>query len=51
MTREKKEILKKIEALEMGLAADMTMGCGFAPPNAYNDVYREIDSLSSKARR
>ena len=44
MTREKKEILKKIEALEMGVAADMTVGCGFAPPNAYDEVYREIDS-------
>ncbi|MBQ7543302.1 MAG: hypothetical protein IJT44_13535 [Clostridia bacterium] len=51
MTREKKEILKKIEAKETGLAADMTMGCGFAPPNAYDDVYREIDSLWDRLAR
>ena len=51
MTREKKEILKKIEAIEMGLAADMALGCGFAPHDAYDKVYREIDSLWDRFAR
>ena len=39
MTREKKEILKRIEEIEMWVAADIELGCGFAPPDAYDECY------------
>lgn len=31
MTRQKKEIIKKIDEIEMFIAADEELGCGFAP--------------------
>ena len=48
LTRQKKELLKKIEQLETWIAADEELGCGFAPPGAYDDMYREIDQLREK---
>lgn len=42
MTRQKKEIIKKINDMEMWIAADMELGCGFAPPDAYADMEQEI---------
>ena len=48
MTRQKKELLKKIEQLETWIAADEELGYGFAPPGAYDDVYKEIYQLQEK---
>ena len=51
MTREKKEILKKIEEMEMWVAADIELGCGFAPPDAYDECYEEIHKLWNRLAR
>ena len=48
MTREKKELLKKIEEMETWIAADTELGCGFAPPSAYDKTYGEIYALQKK---
>ena len=48
MTREKKELLKKIEELETWIAVDTELGCGFAPPGAYDGMYKEIYKLQEK---
>lgn len=48
MTREKKEILKKIEEIEFHIGVDKEFGCGFAPVGAYDEAYKEIDRLYEK---
>ncbi len=48
MNREKKELLKKIEEMETWIAADIELGCGFAPPGAYDGMYQEIYRLQEK---
>ena len=48
MNREKKALLKKIEELETWIAADIELGCGFAPPGAYDGMYKEIYRLQEK---
>ena len=48
MTREKKELLKKIEEMETWIAVDTELGCGFAPPGAYDKTYGEIYALQKK---
>ena len=48
LTRQKKELLKKIEQLEIWIAADEELGCGFAPPGAYDDLYKEIYQLQEE---
>lgn len=48
MTREKKEIIKKIEEISFYIEADMELGCGFAPSGAYDEAYKEIDRLYGK---
>lgn len=45
MTRQKKELLKKIEEMEIWIDIDTELGCGFAPPDAYDRMYEEIYSL------
>ena len=45
MTRQKKEIIKKIDNLEQWIEVDVELGCGFAPAGAYDETYREIDRL------
>ena len=45
MTRQKKEILKKIDDLRIWIAVDEELGCGFAPADAYLETYEEIDRL------
>ena len=51
MTRQKKEILDKIEEMEAGIDADIELGCGFSPPNAYEDTYQEIEKLYDELAR
>ena len=48
MNREKKELLKKIEQMETWIDADTKLGCGFAPPGAYDKTYGEIYALQEK---
>ena len=48
MTRQKKEILKKINEIEKWIAADEEMGCGFAPAGFYDPLYHEIDKLEEQ---
>ena len=45
MNRQKKELLKKIEQMETWIAVDIELGCGFAPPGAYDKMYEEIYAL------
>ncbi len=45
MTRQKKELIRKIEWLERMIEADMELGCGFAPAGAYDDTYEIINGL------
>ena len=48
MNRQKKELLKKIEQMETWIDADTKLGCGFAPPGAYDKMYEEIYTLQEK---
>ncbi len=48
MTRQKKEILKKIADIEEWIAADEEMGCGFAPASFYDLLYEEIHKLEEQ---
>ena len=43
MNREKKEIIKRIDDIERFINADMELGCGFAPADFYDPLYREIE--------
>lgn len=45
MTRQKKELIKRIDYLNEMIMVDMELGCGFAPPDAYQSTYEEIDRL------
>ncbi|MCR5510376.1 MAG: hypothetical protein K6F54_05440 [Lachnospiraceae bacterium] len=45
MTRQKKEIIKKIDEIAAFIAADEELGCGFAPAGAYDSAYQEMDNL------
>jgi hypothetical protein len=51
MTRQKKEIIKKIEALRIGIEIDRELGCGFAPEGAYDEAYKEIHRLEDELAR
>lgn len=45
MTRQKREIIKRIDWLSGMMEADMELGCGFAPAGAYESTEREINTL------
>ena len=45
MTRQKKEIIKRIDYLNMMVEVDMQLGCGFAPAGAYEETEREVADL------
>lgn len=51
MTRQKKEIIKKIDEIHEWIAVDEEMGCGFAPPDFYNPLYEEIHKLEAELAR
>lgn len=51
MTRQKKEIIKKIDEMHNWIAMDMELGCGFAPAGAYDGMYREIGKLEEELAR
>ena len=48
MTRQKKEICRKIEEIELWIKIDEEMGCGFAPPGAYDSMYERIHELEEQ---
>ena len=48
MTRQKKEIIRKIEEIENFINADQELGCGFAPAGFYNPLYEEVYSLETE---
>ena len=45
MTRQKKEILKKIDWLEGMIQADIELGCGYNRPDSHRDTEEEIYGL------
>ena len=51
MTRQKKEILKKIDEIERFIACDEELGCGFAPVGFYDPLYAEIYRLQEQLAR
>jgi hypothetical protein len=48
MTREKKEIIKKIDEIETEIRTDEELSCGFAPAGAYDEMYSLIYTLENK---
>lgn len=48
MTRQKKEIIRKIEEIENFINADQELGCGFAPAGFYDPLYEEVYSLETE---
>lgn len=48
MTRQKKEILKKIDEIQTFIAVDEELGCGFAPAGFYDELYERIYKLEEQ---
>lgn len=48
MTRQKKELIKKIDEIENFIAADTKLGCGFAPAGAYDALYEQMYELNEQ---
>ena len=48
MTRQKKEIIKKIDEIERFIAADEELGCGFAPAGFYEPLERQSWELQER---
>ena len=48
MTRQKKEIVKRMEEIENFILADEELGCGFAPAGFYIPLYKEIEALAEE---
>lgn len=51
MTRQKKEIMRRIDEIENFIAADEQLGCGFAPVNFYEPLEREAWDLREELAR
>lgn len=51
MTRQKKEIIRKIDEMERFIQVDRELGCGFAPAGFYDDLYERIWGLSEELAR
>lgn len=48
MTRQKKEIRRKINEIHAFIEADEELGCGFAPAGFYDPLYEEIHALEEE---
>lgn len=48
MTRQKKEVVRKIREIEEFIEVDSELGCGFAPAGAYDNMYDEIYRLQEQ---
>lgn len=51
MTRQKKELNKKIDWLYRMIEADEELGCGMAPAGFYDPVYEQIYGLQEELAR
>jgi hypothetical protein len=51
MTRQKKEIIKRIEEIQTFIAVDEELGCGFAPAGFYDPLYEQIYALEGELAR
>ena len=45
MTRQKKELIRKIDEIERFVAADEELGCGFAPADFYQPLHEKAYGL------
>ena len=41
MTRQKREIIKKIDEIDEFITVDQQLGCGMAPAGAYDGLYQQ----------
>ena len=48
MTRQKKEILRHIDEIQMFIAADEALGCGFSPAGFYDELYEQMYALETE---
>lgn len=48
MTRQKKEIVRKIQEIHMGIAVDDELGFGFVPADFYEPLYKQIYELETQ---
>ena len=48
MTRQKKELMKKIAEIENFIRVDRELGCGFAPIDFYDPLYEQIYELQEE---
>ena len=48
MTRQKKEIMKKIDEMHTFILADIELGCGHAPAGFYDPIYQQISDLEEE---
>ena len=48
MTRQKKEIIRKIDEIENFISADSALGCGFAPADFYQPLEQEAYRLQEE---
>ena len=51
MTRQKKEIIKKIDEIERFIEVDTQLGCGFAPADFYAPLEQQIWDLQEELAR
>ena len=51
MTRQKKELVRKIDEIENFIAADESLGCGFAPAGFYEPLEKEAWELREELAR
>ena len=51
MTRQKKEIIKKIDEIERFIRAEEEIGCGFAPAEWFEPLEKKIYGLEEELAR
>ena len=48
MTRQKKEIIRKIVEIQNWIDVEIELGCGMAPAGTYDWAYQEIEALEEE---
>lgn len=51
MTRQKKELLRKIDTIDDFITVDTQLAYGCVPPGAYDGLYKEKDALYEELAR
>ena len=51
MTRQKREIMRKMEEIENFIRVDEEFGCGFAPAGFYDELEEQIWNLGEELAR